>query len=357
MQKLTNTIDKFNKLTNNQICRFLNYKKTFTINRDNLSGQVDTIDKNQVSGWIWNPKKPNKKIVIQIYDHNNRLSKIKAKNYRQDLHNSNIGNGLHSFNYSFPESIKNDKIHKIRLLISKKQIFSLYVYIPISNPVRKYLSKKYIKGNGIEIGALHYPLWTNQQAKVKYVDRMNTKQLQKNYPELNDLKLMDVDIIDNGEKLNSINNNSLDFIICNHMLEHCQNPLGTIRNHLKKIKRGKYLYYAVPNKKYTFDIDRKLTSFSHLIKDDKNGPNTSKKEHYLEWIEFVEKSTDTSNTKKVKARLSFLMKKNYSIHFHVWNENSFLSFIKQSRKYLKNTFNLINFTTNNKEMIVILKKN
>ena len=56
------------------------------------------------------------------------------------------------------------------------------------------------------------------------------------YPELAQFDLVPVDIVDDGETLSSLEDSQLDFIIANHMLEHTENPLGAIRNHLRKIR-------------------------------------------------------------------------------------------------------------------------
>jgi predicted SAM-dependent methyltransferase len=48
------------------------------------------------------------------------------------------------------------------------------------------------------------------------------------YPELKSRKFIEPDIIDDGEKLSRIEDASQDFIIANHFLEHCEDPIGTV---------------------------------------------------------------------------------------------------------------------------------
>ena len=121
---------------------------------------------------------------------------------------------------------------------------------------RSVIAKRFLKGEGIEIGALHHPLKLPTNASVKYVDRLSNSELRIHYPELSNCDIVEVDIIDDGEKLSTIYSDSLDFIVANHMLEHCLNPIGTIRNHLKHIKRNGIIYYAVPDKIHSFDNKR-----------------------------------------------------------------------------------------------------
>ena len=99
---------------------------------------------------------------------------------------------------------------------------------------RKSLAKRFIRGRGIEIGALHNPLWVPPRSCVTYVDRMDENDLRRHYPELNDLPLVKVNIVDDGEKLTAFEPNSQDFIIANHFLEHAQNPISTIRGEVSE---------------------------------------------------------------------------------------------------------------------------
>ncbi len=87
---------------------------------------------------------------------------------------------------------------------------------------RDTVAATYIQGNGIEIGALHNPLRVPPGVKVAYVDRLSVQDLRKHYPELNDKELVNVDIIDDGEKLSTIADASTDFVIANHFIEHTQ---------------------------------------------------------------------------------------------------------------------------------------
>jgi hypothetical protein len=53
---------------------------------------------------------------------------------------------------------------------------------------------------------------------------MSVSDLRQQYPELGAVRLVEADIVDNGETISSIADNSWDFAIANHMIEHCQNP-------------------------------------------------------------------------------------------------------------------------------------
>jgi predicted SAM-dependent methyltransferase len=218
--------------------------------------------------------------------------------------------------------------------------------------VRREIAFQYLKGEGIEVGALHAPLQVPDSVKVHYVDRMSVSDLRKQYPELGGLDLVEADIVDNGETLSSIADNSWDFAIANHMIEHCQNPIGALENFLRVVKPGGLVYMGVPNKHYTFDIDRPLTTLDHLIRDYKEGPEWSKLGHYEEYIRLVDKVPE----EQVAARMEHLLDIDYSIHFHVWTPETFPELLAYCQKNLSYSFEIELFQENSGEMIMILRK-
>jgi SAM-dependent methyltransferase len=108
------------------------------------------------------------------------------------------------------------------------------------------IARQYLAGNGIEIGPLQRPLNVPDSDKVQYIDRLPIEELRKQYPELKDHKLIEPDIIDSGEELSKIKDNTLDFVIACHFLEHCENPIKAIQNMLRVLRSGGILFIA-PN--------------------------------------------------------------------------------------------------------------
>lgn len=218
---------------------------------------------------------------------------------------------------------------------------------------RRRISNQFIRGDGIEIGALHKSLWTSRSARVLNVDRMSADDLRSHYPELAKYRLAHVDVVDDGERLSKIGDCSLDFVIANHFIEHCENPLATMRNHLRVLRSGGVLYYAVPDKTQTFDRHRHVTSFEHLLRDDREGPERSREQHYREWVELVIGEADRDKALNEIARLSQI---SYSIHFHVWDSAAFSEFVVRSIDYTGNVCSLIHLEQNVQEFIVVLRK-
>lgn len=218
---------------------------------------------------------------------------------------------------------------------------------------RKFFANQYLHGDGIEVGALNHPLAVPETARIKYVDRLSVADLRRHYPELADEPLVEVDIIDNGEHLQTVEEASQDFLIANHFIEHCQDPIRTIENLLRVIKKDGILYLAVPDKRYSFDSDRPITPFEHLLKDYEEGPEHSKESHYQEWTELVIKEQDQD---KIKDIVKKLIKRDYSIHFHVWQSIDFLDFLISLKNYLNFPLEVQRLFENSTEFITILRK-
>ena len=220
---------------------------------------------------------------------------------------------------------------------------------------RRYLSWRFLRGSGIEIGALHLPLPLYHGATVEYVDNLSVADAKKHYPELNDFDLVTPTYIENGELLPSVANGSRDFIVANHFIEHCENPISTLGVLLDKLRVGGKIFLAVPMRDFTFDRDRPLTALQHLINDYREGAAGSHKEHFREWVTYVEK-VDGS---QIENRAEKLDQEHYSIHFHVWNYGSFLEFLIAASKELKKPFEVVSAVAwkfNPFEAVYILRK-
>jgi SAM-dependent methyltransferase len=188
---------------------------------------------------------------------------------------------------------------------------------------RMRIAKRYLSGDGIEIGALHNPLPMPRSARIRYVDRLPISELRAHYPELEQEPLVQIDILDDGERLATIGDSSLDFVVANHFLEHTQDPVGTLLNALRVLRPGGVLYLAVPDKRHTFDIDRPVTQIEHVLRDFVEGPEVSRREHFEDWARLVERVPEED----VPRRALRLMDQDYSIHFHVWTQHEALELL------------------------------
>lgn len=218
--------------------------------------------------------------------------------------------------------------------------------------VRRRLASKHLHGAGIEIGALHTPLRLRRGVRVRYVDRLSNDRLREQYPEHANYEFVKVDLIDDGENLGALPPDSTDFIIANHFLEHCEDPIRTLQNHFRVLRPGATLYMAVPDKRRTFDRDRPVTTLEHVVRDYVEGPAWSRTSHYKEWAEHI----DHVPWDHVPERARHLEEIRYSIHFHVWTPPELLELLLYCRRELSLGLDILALEANLHEFIAILRK-
>lgn len=190
---------------------------------------------------------------------------------------------------------------------------------------RRRIGERFLRGDGLEIGALHSPFPVPDGARVRYVDRYTTAELREEYPELAGEQLTTVDIVDDGETLATIPDGTLDFVIASHVLEHTQDPIGTLRHHLRVLRPGGIVLLALPDRRHGIDELRSPTSLEHVLADHEHGPQRSRAEHYLEWAELVDLPLGNVAPEAVGAHAARLEGGGYSIHFHAWTREEFLA--------------------------------
>jgi SAM-dependent methyltransferase len=219
--------------------------------------------------------------------------------------------------------------------------------------VREGLAKKFLRGHGLEIGALQRKLSVSPECRVTYVDRMSLEKLLQHYPEMARFDLQRPDIIADGETLGTILRESQDFVIANHFLEHCQNPIQTIENLLRVLKVGGTLYMAVPDKRYTFDHSRRLTTYAALEDTRRRGRRADIEDLYTEWAREVQHTSEESVPQLAKQ----LSSERYSIHFNVWTLDNLINFLLRAREDFGLPFEVAAIVSGDNEVVFVLTKN
>lgn len=210
---------------------------------------------------------------------------------------------------------------RLKNILTQKQVSP-------SGLVTREALRHYIRGSGIEIGALHRPLDIAglPVTEIRYVDRRSAEDLYRTYPELQAYPLTHVDIVDDGETLATLPDESIDFIIANHFIEHTRDPIGTIEKWLRKLRQAGVIFLTVPDKAATFDRERPLTTLPHLIQDSQSSPAQRlerDRQHFVEWATFIDKLPP----EQINERVDFLIEIDYSIHFHTFTLQSFLAIV------------------------------
>jgi SAM-dependent methyltransferase len=214
------------------------------------------------------------------------------------------------------------------------------------------LAERYLSGDGIEIGGLHSPQPVPAGARVRYVDRLPANELAWHYVDVGHFQCVEVDVVDDGERLESFDDDSLDFLISSHFLEHCQDPIRALLNQLRVLRPGGMLYCAVPDSRHSFDVERPRTSFEHLWTDHTLGPQGSRVSHYQEWARHVEHLSGA----QFEAKWRLLCAVDYSIHFHVWTPKELLELLVELPQRVDVAFELTEYLLLPGECVFILRK-
>ena len=220
-----------------------------------------------------------------------------------------------------------------------------------TNLVREPLSHLFLRGEGLEIGSLNWPLDVSRKARVTYVDAWPTEILAARHPEFA-RTLLPVGIVAPVETLAGVPDASQDFVIANHVLEHSEDPLRAFRNLHRVLREGGILFLTLPDKRYTFDAERPITSFAHLLRDEAEGPQGSREAHYREYGALVEGLADEALETYVAANAT----PRDDIHFHVWTQTEMLETIVRFHKELGVGFDLEAMSKTGIEAIFVLRK-
>lgn len=187
---------------------------------------------------------------------------------------------------------------------------------------RLFISHQYIRGKGIEIGAWHNPFPLNPQMQVTYVDRYPYEELIKmrdNDPAIQGKAISRVDVVDDGMWLKKFENESQDFVLSSHQLEHCWSPIAAIRSHFRVLKPGGLIFYAIPDKRFTFDRTRETSEISDLVDDtdEETYLKVDLAERYVDYLVGVDKKS-YDDASAIADTLDLEALKKLDIHWFCW---------------------------------------
>lgn len=214
------------------------------------------------------------------------------------------------------------------------------VFFP-SYSARKKVSFRYLRGQGLEIGALQHPLEVPAGVVVKYVDYATREENLKKFPGIDGSRIVVTDHVDDGFELSCIQAASQDFIIANHVLEHAPNPLQVLLNWSSALKSNGFLFLTLPNADKSFDKGRMITTVEHIVEDyelvkagEMQAFAARNREHYREFVDIsipnlklVHRNLKSYRTEEEKNTYVDKLMRESSVdaHFHVFTKSSLAS--------------------------------
>jgi SAM-dependent methyltransferase len=122
---------------------------------------------------------------------------------------------------------------------------------------------------GVEIGPLFRPLVTKRDTEVYYVDHGSTDELKAKYEGDPNVPLSDIAEVDFvwrdlplRQTLGSIC--PVDYIVASHVIEHVPDLIGWLSEMHNALRDGGSLILIVPDKRFTFDAARRLSSYEEI---------------------------------------------------------------------------------------------
>ena len=207
--------------------------------RKKLLGHVDVLDPFHIGGWAAYAGGEAPSLTIKV--DGTTIHQLVPNQLRGDLTHLFPQNACLGFDYRFPQPLKE---HSTISVIDGQAQHLNGSPQRLLTPQTEWLDRKkrlgfanqYLKGKGLEIGALHVALTLPPNAKARYVDRYRREELYKHYPELAGYHIAEPDVVADGQFLDGFKDESEDFIIANHFIEHAEDPILTIKNFLRVLR-------------------------------------------------------------------------------------------------------------------------
>ena len=188
------------------------------------------------------------------------------------------------------------------------------------------LFARYVSGNGIELGPGHVPFpLPYPGTAARYVDRWKPDENRQLFPELEDdagFPVPDIVADLNVERLSMLDDQSQDFVIASHVLEHLADPLGHLCEIHRVLRPGGIALVLLPDRGLTFDQFRQPTPLQHLIDEHADDARTIDDAHLEEFLRGSGDWDDAWDAAEQAAQLE--RHRQRSIHVHCWTQEEFL---------------------------------
>lgn len=173
-----------------------------------------------------------------------------------------------------------------------------------------------------------YPFRVRPGCHVLYADRNSVADLERR-GYFGAAEVITPDLTSDFQDMQGISDNSIDFIIASHVIEHTPSPLRALKSAYAKLRRNGQLVLIVPDKEVTFDKDRHLTSLDHAILDFESPSRERDWEHYVEFFQKCFPRPDPVSAAKTP------FEEGHDIHYHTWTYESFEHMVDYVREKIE----------------------
>ena len=189
----------------------------------------------------------------------------------------------------------------------------------IEPPANKQMMREIIvsrlKGKGVEFGAGSRPMPLPFDTEVDYAEPFqSSEQYARMHYTDNTVKARYKNPIEDQYE---VADESIDFVVAAHVIEHTPNPIRAIVESYRKLRPGGQLVLVVPDRRRTFDRHRDITPIEHLILDFEKPDRERDLDNYLDFFRKVKKGPDPDSQARAAHAAGI------DIHYHVWEPGSF----------------------------------
>jgi predicted SAM-dependent methyltransferase len=204
----------------------------------------------------------------------------------------------------------------------------------------RQLFGRHLIGTGLELGALHHPYAVPLPAiETRYVDRWTPDEARALFPELGEVDFTAADHIAdlNVDRLSMIEDESQDFVVASHVLEHVANPLALLVDMHRVLRPGGTVLIMLPDRRRTSDFRRPATTVEHLVAEYEHDVRAVDADHLEEYARNV--NHYEGQGEELREYLAHLAQR--SIHVHAWSEEDFFAVLHHAVGHLGCRFELV----------------
>ncbi len=215
--------------------------------------------------------------------------------------------------------------------------------------IRQHYAREHLnlKGKGLEFGAYDRPLFGVKELNVEFADYYSTEELQgfAKRDNANAQSIVPVSHVIRHSEFAKDFPNDFDFVIGSHVIEHVPDTVRWLQNIEKILRPGGCAYFIVPDKRYTFDIIRPLTTLGRILEnyiEARDVPsfsaafdtvylfrNVVSSKIWHGEFEALEPRFDPK--KAFEIARDYYERKDASVHTHVFTHSSFLRLVEELR--------------------------
>ena len=120
---------------------------------------------------------------------------------------------------------------------------------------------------GLEIGPCHAPMIAKGEGDVAYVDYATTEEIRRDWIKTTVApdQMHEVDVVWGDRRLSDAVPEPVDYVVASHVVEHAPDLVAWLGEIREVLKPGGMLGLAVPDRRFTFDLLRPVSTLGEVV--------------------------------------------------------------------------------------------